>query len=281
MGSIPTVASRKWRSVWQSQILLRRTKLLYMGFPQSGIRLCLTSPDAVSNLLYNTLMAKKEIIKKAILLFLLITSISVGLIYIQNQIGLERIREIIIHAGFWGPLVYILLDLLTHIVAPIQGTPIMLIAFAVFGKWAVIYTYIVVVISSFTNFWIARKLGRSFVVKLIGKEGMSKIDHIATHEGTKALIIMRFFQGWISDFVSYASGLTSIKFPVYYLISVLVPIPWTLAMFFFFNYIPQQQILFWVMLVGGIFFIIPPLYYFLRHRFYRKRVVHKKIDIKL
>src|SRR3972149_12031809 len=120
-------------------------------------------------------MAKKEIIKKAIFLFLLITLISAGLIYIQNRIGLEKIRGIIIQAGFWGPLVYILLHLLTHIVAPLQGTPIMFIGFAVFGKWTIIYTYIVALISSATNFWIARKLGRDIVIKLVGKEGMVKI----------------------------------------------------------------------------------------------------------
>ncbi|KKR39509.1 hypothetical protein A2210_02650 [Candidatus Woesebacteria bacterium RIFOXYA1_FULL_40_18] len=220
-------------------------------------------------------MAKKEIIKKAIFLFLLITLISAGLIYIQNRIGLEKIRGIIIQAGFWGPLVYILLHLLTHIVAPLQGTPIMFIGFAVFGKWTIIYTYIVALISSATNFWIARKLGRDIVIKLVGKEGMVKIDHIAVHEGPKALIIIRFFQGWISDFVSYASGLTSIKFSTYYIISALVPIPWTVATFLFFDSIPQQQTLFWATLAGGIFFIIPPLYYYLKHNLNNKRVTHK------
>lgn len=211
-------------------------------------------------------MTNKKIVKKAIFIFLGITAISGTLIYLQNLIGLETIKLLIIRAGFWGPLVYILLHLITHIVAPIQGSPFLILAIAIFGKWAIIYTYIVVVMSSFTNFWLSRKFGRGIVVKLVGHDGMQKIDKISEKEGVKALIIMRFFQGFISDFVSYAAGLTSIKFSTYYLVSIIVPIPQTLSMFFFFNLFPQEQVFFWTLSIGAVFFITPPLYYFLKNR---------------
>lgn len=220
-------------------------------------------------------MAKKEIIKKAILLFLLITLISASLIYIQNRIGLEKIRGIIIQAGPLAPMVFILLLLLTQILAPIQGTPIFFLGFVIFGKWTILYVYISAAISAATNFWIARKFGREIVVKLVGKEGMTKVDHITTHEGTKALIIMRLFQGIIHDFVSYAVGFTSMKFKTYYIISLLVPIPWTVSTFLLFGLIPEEQLFYWSMVLGIVFFIIPPIYYYLKHRFYEKKIVHK------
>jgi len=158
------------------------------------------------------------LIRRALLALLVIISISALLIYLQNRVGLENIRQVVLKAGVWGPIVYIFLQLLTHIVAPLQGSPFFLMAIAVFGKSTVIYTYIVSVISGFTNFWIARKLGRDIVIKFVTRDGMKKIDHIATtQEGVKALIIIRFFQGYISDFVSYAVGLTSMKFKTYYL----------------------------------------------------------------
>ena len=216
-------------------------------------------------------MTNKKIVKKAIFIFLGITAISGLLIYLQNFIGLEKIRILIIEAGAWGPLIYILLHLITHIVAPIQGSPFLILAIAIFGKWAFVYTYFVAVLSSFTNFWISRKLGRDIVVKLAGHEGMQKIDKISEKEGIKALVVMRFFQGFISDFVSYAAGLTSIKFASYYLVSIIVPIPWTLFMFFFFELFPQDQVFFWTLLIGAIFFVAPPLYYFLRNRNSKKR----------
>lgn len=220
-------------------------------------------------------MSRKEVVKKAIILFLLITSISAGLIYIQNQIGLEKIREIIIRAGFWGPFVYILLILLTQIVAPLQSTPFYFLGFVVFGKWTIIYAYIAYLISGFTNFWIARMLGRDIVIKLVGKEGMAKVDHIAKHEGVKALIIMRFFQGFINDFVSYAAGFTSMKFKTYYIVSLLVPIPWVIGMILLFNKISQELVFYWSLVIGVVAFIIPPLYYYLKHNIYKSHVTHK------
>ena len=112
------------------------------------------------------------------------------------------------------------------------------------------------------------------MVRLVGKGAMSKVDHIAAHEGVKVLIVMRFFQGYISDFISYAAGFTSIKFPVYYLISLIVPIPWTVIMFIFFDWLPQQQMFGWMLALGAVFFVIPPIYYYLKHRFTKKHIEH-------
>ncbi len=219
-------------------------------------------------------MSKKEVIKKALLFLLIITSVSGILLYIQKIIGLAKIQQLVAESGVWGPMVLIVLIVLTHIFAPIQGSPFVVLGFAVFGKWSVIYVYLATVISSFTNFWIARKFGRDLVIRLVGKEAMSKVDHIALHEGIKVLIIMRFFQGFISDYISYAAGFTSIKFPVYYLISLAVPLPWTGFMFVFFDSIPQQQVFGWMLALGAVFFIIPPTYYYLKHRFTKRHIEH-------
>ncbi len=219
-------------------------------------------------------MSKKEVIKKALLFLLIISFVSGILLYIQKTIGLTKIQQLVTESGVWGIVVLIFLIVLTHIFAPIQGTPFVILGFAVFGKWAVIYIYLATVVSSFTNFWIARRFGRGIVVKLVGKEAMSKVDHIALHEGVKLLVAMRFFQGFISDYISYAAGFTAIKFPAYYLVSLVVPIPWTIIMFIFFDSIPQQQMFGWMIAVGAIFFVIPPVYYYLKHRLTRKHVEH-------
>ncbi len=219
-------------------------------------------------------MSKKEVIKKVLLFLVIITSVSGILLYIQKMIGLVKIQQLVAESGVWGPVMLIFLVVLTHIFAPIQGSPFIILGFAVFGKWAVTYVYLATVISSFTNFWIARKLGRGIVIRLVGKGAMSKVDHIAAHEGVKLLIAMRLFQGFISDYVSYAAGFTSIKFPVYYLVSLVVPIPWTIIMFVFFDSIPQQQMFGWMLAVGAVFFVIPPIYYYLKHRFAKKHIEH-------
>lgn len=219
-------------------------------------------------------MSKKEIIKRALLFLLIITSVSGILLYVQKIIGLAKIQQLVSESGAWGPVVLIFLIVLTHIFAPIQGSPFVILGFAVFGKWAVLYLYLATVVSSFTNFWIARKLGRDIVMRLVGKVAMSKVDHIASHEGVKVLVVMRFFQGFITDYISYAAGFTSIKFPAYYLISLIVPLPWTILLFMFFDSIPQQQVFGWMMVLGTMSFVIPPIYYYLKHRFVKRHIEH-------
>ena len=209
-------------------------------------------------------MTKRQAVKKGAVFLLVITLISALLLYLQNQVGLENIRTFIIQTGPLGPVIYILLIVLTHILAPLQGSPILIAGLAIFGKWVIIYSYLASVISSYTNFWIARKFGRGLVTKLVGNEGLAKIDHIASHEGPKALVFMRLFQAWITDFVSYAAGLTSIKFSTYFFISVLAPIPGTLIFFLLFDRIDHfsvEKIFAWILLFGGAMFAIPPIYY--------------------
>lgn len=222
-------------------------------------------------------MDRRRIFKKLVPLLFGITLISVVLVYLQNLIGLEKIREIIIQTGPVGPIIFVILMVVTHIFAPLQGSPVLLTGMAIFGKWAIIYTYVATIISSLTNFLIARKFGRALMIKFVGQEAIAKVDHIATHEGPIALVIMRLFQGWITDFISYAAGLTSIKFSTYYLISVLVPIPWTILFFLLFDqfdHLSLEKMFSLTLAVGGLMFIIPPVYYYFKHRFTKGKIIH-------
>ena len=180
-------------------------------------------------------MTKRQAISKAIGFIIVILIISGILFYIQRLIGLEPIKTFILKSGPLGPITYIFLMVLSHVFAPIQGAPIYFLGFAVFGNWTLVYTYFAHLISSFTNFWIARKYGRELVIKLTGNEAMKKIDNLAENNGIKILIILRLFQGFISDFVSYAAGLTAIKFSTYYIISALATIPGVLIAFLLFK----------------------------------------------
>ncbi|MEK7163590.1 MAG: VTT domain-containing protein [Patescibacteria group bacterium] len=211
-------------------------------------------------------MTKRQAIIKAVSLIAIILIISGILFHLQKLIGLETLKSFILQSGPLGPIVYILLIVLSHIFAPIQGSPVYFLGFAVFGKWTLIYTYVAHLISSFTNFWIARKLGRGIVVKLAGNEGMNKIDRLAQNDGVKILIILRLFQGFISDFVSYAAGLTAIKFSTYYIISALATIPGMLITWVLLDQLPPDQAFFWALAIGGLLFIIPSVYYLLKKK---------------
>lgn len=214
-------------------------------------------------------MLKNQVLRKFVPVFLGLTAISAVLIYLQHRIGVERIQTAVAQAGPWGPVLFILLIVLGHIFAPFQGSPVFMVGLALFGKWVIIYSYLASLISSVTNFWIARRVGRELMLKLVTAGGMAKIDHLATHQGIKALIFMRVFQSWITDFVSYAAGLTPIKFSTYYLISVLGPLLPTLILFSAFDgidHLSLEMIFLFFLVLGGISFVLPPLYYYLKRR---------------
>lgn len=157
---------------------------------------------------------------------LIITIILFGVIYlIGKSISEENIRQIINNAGPMGPVVFILLMLLTYILAPLSGTPVLFIGFYAFGQNVIFYASVAAFFASITNFWISRIWGRSIVKKLIGKEEVHKVDKFTQNYGLLALFISRIFLKGFHDIISYAAGLTSIKFSRYLLVSTIGMIP--------------------------------------------------------
>lgn len=155
-------------------------------------------------------------------LFLFILLFLVGRNYPE-----ENIRSLIKSAGPLAPVIFILLMLLTYILAPISGSPLLFAGFYAFGEKVVFLTVVAAFIASVVNFWVARRFGRPLVEKLVGKDSIHKIDKLTANYGLVTLAVFRFFQGGIHDFVSYAAGLTSMRFSSYFLVSTIIMIPGT------------------------------------------------------
>ncbi|EKD85803.1 MAG: hypothetical protein ACD_37C00604G0001 [uncultured bacterium] len=172
-------------------------------------------------------------LKNSKYLSILITVIVFLIIYLLGRtIPQETIKRLIEDAGPLGPFVFILLSLLTYVVAPLSSVPLLFVGFYAFGKTVVIYSVFAAFISSIINFLIARKWGRSIVKKFLGEREMEKIDKLAQNYGLPALFLLRLFQGGIHDFISYAAGLTQIKFSSYILVTILGMIPGAIVWYF-------------------------------------------------
>lgn len=119
-------------------------------------------------------------------------------------------------AGVWGYAVVVGYTVLSHVVAPIAGSPGVALGVAVYGinlgSWLL---YLGSMISANINFYIARRWGREWVKKLVGVEAMEQVDEFAMTEGRVALFWTRIFGFSLFDFVSYAAGLTSITYRDY------------------------------------------------------------------
>ncbi|CAN5161904.1 hypothetical protein BH11PAT1_BH11PAT1_6290 [soil metagenome] len=154
------------------------------------------------------------------------------LIILSRYIPQETLRGIITQAGIFGPIIFIFLALLTYIIAPLSGTPMLLVGFYAFGPTVVIYLTIATIISSITNFLIARKWGRGFVEKFAGKGNMHKVDKFTDNYGLVSLFFSRVFLIGLHDIISYAAGLTDIAFSRYIVVSTLGIIPTRIAEYY-------------------------------------------------
>jgi uncharacterized membrane protein YdjX (TVP38/TMEM64 family) len=118
-----------------------------------------------------------------------------------------------------------------------------------------IILYLGSMISSIINFYISRKWGRKWVVKLVGEKGMKEVDEFTEIEGNKALIICRIFGFTFLEFVSYAVGLTKMPFKNYILITLITAsITHTFSYFLFKNmdFQSERGIIIWLVFVFGV-----------------------------
>jgi uncharacterized membrane protein YdjX (TVP38/TMEM64 family) len=152
-------------------------------------------------------------------------AVTLGLLALIEWIGVERIQQAIADAGPLAPLVYIGLKMATYVFAPLSSGPIQLSAGILFGFVpGLVYTMIGEILGGSISFLIARRLGRPFVRRLVGEEGIGRVDRfVGQLGGWKALVYARLFLAAIYDFISYAAGFTqTITLLQYLLVSTIV-----------------------------------------------------------
>ena len=176
-------------------------------------------------------MARK-IPKKSYAPLIIIIAIFILFYLIGSNVPEQTIREIIKNAGPLGPMVLVFLIWTTNVIAPLGATPFLFAGFYLYGQAVVIYGSMAAVIASITNFWIARIWGRSIVEKLAGADSLEKIDNLTSNYGFQALFICRVFLSQFHDVVSYAFGLTKLKFLPYFVVSTLGTIPGTIVWYY-------------------------------------------------
>ena len=164
-------------------------------------------------------------------------TVIITLYILSRLIPQSEIERVITNAGPFAPLVFILVSLTSYIIAPLSGTPIAFVGFHLFGSKVVLYITISAFISFSTNFWIARKWGRPVVTKLAGDKALEKVDTFIMGKGYLTIFILRLFLGTYHDFISYASGLTHLKYIPYLIASTLGIVP---AYFIWFHLAEQS-----------------------------------------
>lgn len=85
----------------------------------------------------------------------------------------ERLNAFLLNLGTFGPLIFILLQVVQVVIPVIPGGVSSIAGVLIFGPFrGTIYNYVGIVTGSFINYFLARYYGREFVTNIIGSKKM-------------------------------------------------------------------------------------------------------------
>lgn len=152
---------------------------------------------------------------------------SVAALASLDQQGIEQF----IHAwGAQAATVSFFLMILQAIIAPLPAFVITFANASLFGAfWGGVLSWISAMVGAALCFFIARTLGREAVEKLTGKSILKSMDTFFTRYGKHTILICRLLPFVPFDPISYAAGLTSIRFRHFMIATGLGQLPATIV----------------------------------------------------
>ena len=147
------------------------------------------------------------------------------------------LKGYIVSFGVWAPVASCFLMVLQALVAPVPSFLITFangLAFGVFWGWMLsLFGH---VLAAAVCFGISRALGRGPVEVLVGKTGLESADRWFARWGMYAVFAGRLVPGVAFDAISYAAGLTSMRFRSFLAATTLGIFPQT----FLYSYLGRQ-----------------------------------------
>ena len=148
--------------------------------------------------------------------------------FFQAVCSLEALRSYIARFAPYSHLVFLLVQFLSVVLAPIPSNLVAAAGGALFGTWpAFLLTFSAVAAGSLLTFWLARVLGRDFADRLVSRKLSEKYLSILHAKTSVFLALALLFPFFPDDMLCILAGLTSLSFRRFALI-VLLARPWGL-----------------------------------------------------
>jgi uncharacterized membrane protein YdjX (TVP38/TMEM64 family) len=131
--------------------------------------------------------------------------------------------------GVYSPLVYVLVQIVQVVIAPIPGGAIEFIGGYLFGaKLGFLYSMIGLFLGSWIAFSLARIFEKLAVEKVVSLETRKKFDYLIGHEGVILSFLLFLIPGFPKDALCYILGLTPMHLGIFLFISTVGRVPGTL-----------------------------------------------------
>jgi uncharacterized membrane protein YdjX (TVP38/TMEM64 family) len=145
-------------------------------------------------------------------------------LYVDKHFLKHTLRE----WGLLAPVIFIALQALQVIIAPIPGEVTGILGGFLFGEWVgLLYSTIGLTLGSVAAFGVGRWLGAHYVRTLVSQETWDKMGFIVEAEGTILCFIIYLIPGLPKDMVCYLFGISPMPLWVFALVSTLGRIPGT------------------------------------------------------
>lgn len=141
-----------------------------------------------------------------------------------NFLTQAKVQHFVLHYGYFSWLGYVGLLVVT-IISPLPDTPVVLAGGFIFGpSIAIPLTIIGQLLGATVDFYLARKLGRKFVTKKF-PHATKALNEYSHSLGWQTIFLMRLAPTLSFDILSYAAGLSTIRYKPYILATLCGMLP--------------------------------------------------------
>jgi uncharacterized membrane protein YdjX (TVP38/TMEM64 family) len=183
-------------------------------------------------------------------------------LYVDKRFLKHTLRE----WGILAPVIFIGLQALQVIIAPIPGEVTGILGGYLFGQWiGLLYSTIGLTLGSVAAFGVGRWLGVHYVQKLVSPEIWQKMGFIVEAEGAILCFIIFLIPGLPKDMICYLFGLSPMPFWIFAVVSTLGRIPGTWILSAQGDHAAMGDYLHIILLTALVVAVALPLYYY-RHR---------------
>lgn len=138
----------------------------------------------------------------------------------------ETLKNLVLSMGIWGPTIIMLLLVLQAVIPPIPAFVIIIVAYWLYGPvFGLLYALIGSQLGAIATFWLARILGRPFVVRLLGEKQLKQVDHFFHQYGIYAIFLARIVPVLSVDAITYAAGASNLSFKRFLIATICGQIP--------------------------------------------------------
>jgi uncharacterized membrane protein YdjX (TVP38/TMEM64 family) len=160
-------------------------------------------------------LQKKGMIKALLFVAFIVAAIyAIRFTSIREFLSQEALSRFLEEAGFWAPLIYIIVYAL-GVCLFVPGTLLTALGAALFGAYrGFLYVWVGGMAGASAAFWIGRTLGREFTASIIG-DRLRKYDDAIERNGFATVLYLRLVY-FPFTLMNFGMGLTKVRFWDYF-----------------------------------------------------------------